>query len=285
MTQVQIYNNYTDIRKQNVCLATIKEARDTRQMRALAVYYFFKQHFSNSVLFNYRTRKAELAGVCGISARTLHTYISQWRAWGLTEGHKSNLLLISNRRVKKAYRERYKVQITRSNSDTIADIEARLYGKLLEQHNKRMNFKHQVLTAAEKTKKRATQSDTLIRRCDESLQDQPAFSLSLRNAAKELNLSLVKTTKIMRSLNSLDIIKTGTNPAKAVGQGVGLYRAIRGELGYFYMYGNTVYRRFGNRHKFLEHPAPNKPVSYKQLMHHLKNGSPELKKQLYAVMT
>ncbi len=285
-TQRYVINNTKS--KQNVCLTLIREARDTRQMRCLAAYYFFKRHYRNSTLYNFRSRMDDLADVCSISTKSLYTYIGRWKAWGLVREHHNNLTLHSTLDVKKACRERHRVQITRNNKDTIKEIETRLYGKILEQHNRRMDFNRKLLERAESTKttKRARRGDTPILQCYENRQGVPALSLSLRSAASELNLSLVKTTKIFQTLNRLGVIRTVANPPESVGHGVGLYRACRdGRLGYFFMAGDTVFRQFGNRHHFLEYPPSDKKVTIKQMMHHLRNGSPELRKRLYSVLT
>lgn len=280
----QRYENINDKSKQNVCLNLIKEARDTRQMRALAAYYLLKRTFQNSTLFNYRSRKTELAYTIGISARSLHAYIGQWKAWGLASDHKHNLTLHSTKDVKKAHRERYKAQITRGHGDTIQDIEARLYGKLLENHNRRIYFNHSLEKKAKETR-RAWNGDVNIRHYDENRPGTPAFSLSIRNTAKELSVSNAKATKIIQTLNRLRVMQTAGNPPKAVGHGLGVYRACRdGRLGYFFMAGDTVFRRFGNRHYFLEYPPKEQKITYKKLIQQLYHGGPETKARLEAIM-
>lgn len=282
MTTEQRYEKKNKKSKQNVCFALIKHARDTRQMRTIAAYYLLKRQFSHSTIFNYRSRLDQVAGLCQVSSRTLHTYVKTWRALGIAKDHGANLVLISTRDVKRAYGERFKAQITRMDGEGLGEVEARLYAKILEQDNRKVNHNYKLMNFEKG--RRAEQRDTLIRPCGESLPGAPAFSLSLRTAASNLNVSVPKATKIMRLLNRLEVISTIPNPPKPVGQGVKAYRAMRDDLGYFFIQDNTVYRQFGSKHRFIEYPPSIKPMTYGQFMYNLRNAKEETKKKLYSAM-
>ncbi len=277
----QKYIKYNTV-KQNVCLATIKEARDSRQMRSLAAYFFFKQHFYKAILYDYRSRMGELALLCGVSTKTLYTYIHHWKQWDIATDHQFNLVLRSTYKVKKAHREhRRKYQITTTDNENIETITARLNGKLLEGHAKKMNGFRKTYRFVRGNKKQAPppSNDTKKTDCVESLPVLPAFSLSIRNTAKELNVGHVKAKEIIVMLNTLGVMHTIKTKARWVCKAPAhSIHATEGLPGHFFHYKGNVYQVFGNRHIFLEHSPNNDDLTYKQFMHMYRKSKATLKK-------
>ena len=276
MTQVQIYNNNSDIRKQNVCLATIKEARDSRQMRVLAAYFFLKLHFqSNPIIYDYRSRKHVIGDILGVGDRTVHTYIHLWKRWGLVNEHKFNLVLTSIRKVKAWEDERRKYKITISDNETIQTIEARLYAKLLEEHAGTLTWHKRRIRFLYKNTRRAKSGGPNKADRDESPPAAPV-SLSYRNAGNVINSSHHKAKEIIAMLNNLGVMYTERNKPRKVCKGTSDdLHAAEGLPGYFYYSKATkcVYQVFGNNHSFVEYPPNNNDMTYKQFMHHYRKGT------------
>jgi hypothetical protein len=288
----QRYKYKSDIRKQNVCLTTIKDARDSRQMRVLAAYFFLKQHFSHSIIYDYRSRKNAIGEILGVSDRTIHSYIVRWKAWGLVHEHKLNLVLTSMRKVKGALRERRRYKITTIENETIETIEARLYAKLLEEHANRITW-HKRYHRYFKNTKRAQSGDANITDRGESPPGMPV-SLSLRNIGGVLNVSRFKANEIIQKLNTLGVIITRENNPRKVCQAPGKTTGTReraraakrqsgyvdmteGLPGYFYYSNGSVWQVFGNLHAFVEYPPNDNDLTYSQFLHFYKKSKREVK--------
>jgi len=254
-------------------------------MRVLAAYYFLKSQLSHAIIYDYRSRKYFIADILGVSERTVRTYMHLWSRWGLTHGHKTNLVLTATQKVKKALRERRRYRISIAEGETIETIENRLYGKLLEQHAERITWYKRQHRFLSKNKKRAQSSDAKITDRGERLQ-APPVSLSLRNIAKVLNVSRFKANEIIQKLNSLRVILTTKSqprrvckaPAKSVS-------ATDGLPGYFFSAGGTTYQVFGNLHTFLEYPPNNDDLTYRQFMTLYRNSKHTTKKVIHDIYT
>ena len=280
----QRYDNNFDKSKQNVCLALIKDARDKRLMRPLAAYYLLKEQYKNSTLYDYKGRMPELANGIGICARTLHTYINAMRRLGLVYDHKNNLTLRGTRKVKNAHKERKKYQIVKSQ--TIDDIEASLFGILIEERGRQIDHTTSIVGFAKELKKRAPGNDAYIMQRAESYPTPPAFSYSIRSTAKLLSVSKPKATKILKKLNEQGVFQTIDNPARCLGRGNGQSKKHFSEdrAGYFFLHKGFLFRQFGRKHIFIMNPPKQKELTFKRFYSILKQANPELKAQVYAIL-
>ncbi len=222
-----------------------------------------------------------------------------WTRWGLTEGHRTHLVLTSTRKVKKDNREHRKYQITITENETIETIAARLNAKLLEEHARQMNFHRRVARFTRKGNKRqAKSSDMTITDRTESLPELPAFSLSLRNIAKLLNVSHIKAKEIILMLNNLKVIATtktkpkgiikvpgvkGKQRPRAAKKGRGYVDLTEGLPGHLFCFNGIIYQVFGNRHRFLEHSPCNDDLTYKQYIYAYKKGSIQTKNAMTGI--
>ena len=256
--------NYTIIQQnankfQNVCNFLLHLARDQRQTKALACYYLLKQNFQNSRIYNHRSRMGELAAIVGVSQRTLYNYFAWMQGAGIIAPQDGHLLMLGTSRLKRMHGERHKFQIKVTDSETIQTIEARLMGKLLEQHARRIEHHKRI----QRFKRRYTRTrNTLIKGCSET---GPGYSLSIRNIQRLFNLGRNKAVSAILLLNDLGVIHTTKSRPQATAKAPREALKHMDDMpGFFFIRAGILYVQFGNRHELLEHPPAQRDLTYRQ---------------------
>ena len=266
-------------KKLNVSLSLIREARNQKRTKALAVYYLLKSTYRNSCIYSYKSRMKDLAGSLGICEKTLYNYFAHLRRLGAIYEHRGNLILTSTKKLKNEAREHKKYQVTITGDETPQTIEARLMGKLIELQCKNIAF-HRAVRKFEN--KRHLHRDSDIKTVNEN--DQ-ITSISARNLQQLFQLSQSKTKKIVNILNDLGVIRTTTRNPQVMGYGVpkSSLRYSREFPGHFFIRDNFLFVRFGDYHQCMEYPVHVKELSYKQYLSNKKSGN--CKKQYDIVKT
>ena len=248
---------------QNVCTHAVRLARDKRRTPALACYYFLKQQYTNGVIYDHRPRMGELATIVGVSQRTLYAYLGWLKKYGFVRPLENNLLLTSTGTLKRTHRERRKTQITVTDSETLQTIEARLLGKLLEDHARKIEHYRRIKRFE---RKNTRTRDAHKKQCHET---GPGFSLSIRNIQRLFNLGRNKAVSAIQLLNDLGVIRTTeTRPIQAGKAPRGMAEHIADMTqdlpGHFFVYKGLVYVHYGNIHTLIEHPLPQRELTYRQ---------------------
>lgn len=252
----------TEKQKINVVLSLIQQARTQKRMRALSAYYLLKTKFQNSCIYNYRSRMQALAASLNVCEKTLYNYFHHLRRMGLVYDFSGHLMLTSTPKLKRAAGERKKYKITVLENETIETIEARLFGKLAEQHINKIAF-HKKIKDFERRRDlpKKTASETAA----------GEHSLSVRNFMKLFNLSQEKTQKVLKLLNDNDVMRTRKRNAKVLDYGSVPPLKYSTEFpGHFFKKDGFLFVLFGSLRELLEYPVNDKPVTLRQYVNYCK---------------
>jgi Mn-dependent DtxR family transcriptional regulator len=220
----------------------IRKASTKGWMRQLALYHKLKLHFTNSCIYNYRSRMEELASLVGVSPKTLYTYLKELKEEGLTVERDNNLILKS---IRKINNYRNKVSVLLEENLSLTDITDLLYAKVLEEEGKKQAFMESI--------RRFERGDQHISKHGES---PFSPSMSVRTIAKHLNVSLTKAARLRDNLNRLGVLKTDKNkPMLLTMDGGRLQHYLEDKPGYRFNIGSRLYEQYGDRHWFLQYPV------------------------------
>jgi hypothetical protein len=257
-----IHNTYTN-NLQNVCIKVIEHARDQRRTKALACYYLLKQITPKSILLNYRSRLEAIAASVGICVRTLEKYVGWMIKHDLAYFRGPHLQLTATKRVKRMYWDKTICRITKGTNETIDTVEARLLAKIIEKHAKHIAYYIRIKRFLRTKKRSSLQQRRTTNKMNGSESCKNTVSLSIRSLMALLNLGAIKTTKAVRLLNDLGVIKTTQSMPEMISRAP--QQAVKYTDGlparYFWYKGHVYYQR-GNHHEFLEADVKFNPLSY-----------------------
>ena len=260
-------------KRQNICLAVVKIALKQRRTKALACYYLLKQITPKSLILNYTTNSRQVARSCGISPRSLHSYIKYLRKIGLVVDRGQHILLVATRTTREAHSERKRYKITVGEGETINTIESRLFAKIIEDHSRKIAYHvraRKFMRLRMKKRRAATPKRTTFNM--PSSESSGALSLSIRTVMKLLNLGAIKTRSVLRTLNSLGVIETTESSPRVLAEAP--LKAVKyADLPAFcFYYKGKVYTQTGNLHQFCEINLNVEPMSYRQYIIYYKSG-------------
>ncbi len=237
----------------NTSLKAIKYSIEGKYTKAFAFYILVKGAFSNGVIYNYRSRKKELAFMAEISERSVYKYIDILIKNNLAYEHHGNLCMKSVRVLKRELSDCRKCKLVITPKDNLHTIECKLYAKLFEYHAKKMAYEEQVMNVdADKCDSAGKQYDPV---------------LSCRSVAKLFNRSVNKARDIINTLNRMAIIRTiKSKPQKVMSNAYGFdpeYTA--NTYRYYFLIGNDLYCQRGSTHILLQFNVCYPKLSYKQV--------------------
>lgn len=239
-----------------VSIRLIEKAAAERWIRQLAIYYWLKNRFSNSCLYNYKSRMGELAAMLNISERTFYRYVNQLKDLGLAKEYSANLMLIS----KKEFKSRRKARVTISEENSLFEIECMLYGKILEKKARGMAFRESL--------RRFETGEQL--KC--KLPENPFCpSISIRSIAKLINSSEYKAFQVLNTLKRLNILTYERQKPKLIDSGLIDLNAISDLPGYRFHLSGKTYQVYGVRIDFVEYPLFLPKMTLQRYKHYCKS--------------
>lgn len=238
----------------NVSLKLIRQAAEDRSMKPLAAYHMLKARFINGRVYEYQSRMNQLAAMLGVCTKTLYNYLDLLRGTGLIYQSGNTLMLKSLTQVKYELSDKRKYTITIQVGETIHDVTARLYAKLIERHARSIAQSESLTRFLEKGNNEES------RNFHNGVESETGalFNISLRNLQRLLNIDKATAAKLVGKLNKHGIIKTYP-PAKLIQKcndpQVLAVLAMEGMPFYYYLIGRNICMMTGSRHQLVEHPV------------------------------
>jgi hypothetical protein len=233
-----VFREPNEARKASIKL--IDKAMRNDWIKQLGFYHLLKLRFINGCIYNYRSRKKELAGMFDISINTLNSYLKKLKEEGLIVDHSDNLKLKSLRDFNKRGK---KCIILISYSHSLVDVVCLLYGKVIERRGKQQAFVESA--------RRFGRGDKL----NSGLCENPFHpSLSYRTIAKLINVSEYKAFNVINILNRLEVIRTLKQKPKLISRDYFDLHSVEDLPGYRFIIGKRLYKQYGNRIEFLQFP-------------------------------
>ncbi len=112
----------------------IENAISDKWIRQLAFFHLMKLRFTNSCIYNFRSRMDEISGLFGISTKTFYNHLNILRSKDLIFDHSTNLML-----AKIKCRRKSLIEIDENYS--LWDVTCLLYAKLIERKARQQAFK------------------------------------------------------------------------------------------------------------------------------------------------
>ncbi len=253
--------------KQRVCIALIRTAVKVKVTRQLAFFYLLKRQFANGRIYDFRSRKNMISKLLGVSIKTLNKYLDTLEQVELISEECGNLVLVSNRRIKQVYNEEKTYKISTHKDDSLEDIQARLFAKLLEHHARKICFKESLRRFEKRCFlkwNRSSKAEGGGDQLNSVLRENPRFepSMSVRTVAKLLSLNEKTALKIIERLNKLDIVQTESQqPILAGPSSSNVIKYMQEGHGYWFVCKGKLYQQFGMKWNFLEFPIFQKQLT------------------------
>lgn len=246
----------------NVSPKLIDKMIKERTLRSLAVFCILKRKFTNSVLYNYKSRMPEFAALAGCSTKTLYKHFSTLRRYGLISEVKSSIVMVSTRKIKDRLNDRKIARITIYETDTLENVLTELRGKALYDHRDRTLRAVQIEQFEIKHSGRRREYPCKLSSGEFRETSQIAFrpSISIMNLARVFNVSKPTAIRIKRDLNDRGIIASKPSvhrlaPCYLGSASLPPQRYAEDTPGYIYKHENGfVYYAYGDTHSFVEYP-------------------------------
>lgn len=224
-------------------------------IRQLAFYHMLKFRFANSCIYNYRSRMTEIAGMFGISNRTLYNYLNFFKSKDMVCDHANNLKIKSIRE----FSTRKKSILLLNENYNLFDVTCMLYGKLIEHRAKQQAFAESA--------RRFGRGDRFV-----SVPGESPFrpSLSFRTIAKICNCSEYKAFQVIRNLDRLKVLKAEKQSPQMLSNNFTELGSIEDFPGYRFNIGSKLFEIFGTRLNFLQFPIYLKSISMKQYLKYIR---------------
>lgn len=230
----------------------IEKAIQERWIKQLAFYHMLKLRFSNSCIYDYKSRMAEVAAEFNISTKTLYTYVAILRSKDMVFDRDNNLIL---RSIRDFGTKRNVARILATNKNSLKEIKCMLDAKILEQQAKKQAYMEGL--------RRFEKGDQFKDRLGENSYSP---SMSYRTIAKVLHCSEKKAFDVVMTLNKLEIIKSTKQKPILISRTAGGLEHYSENLpgGYRYSIGSHLYEQYGCRQTFLQFPIRLKKMSIKE---------------------
>ncbi len=252
--------------KQRVCIALIRQSAEIKMTRQLAFFYLLKRQFANGRIYDFRSRKNLISKLLGVSVKTLNKYLDTLEQVELVSEECGDLVLVSNRWIQQVFDERKTYKISTHKDDSLADIQARLFAKLLENHARKISFKESLRRFEKRRffKRNRTKAKCGGDQLNSVLRENPRFepSMSVRTVAKLLNLNERTVLKVIERLNKLGIAQTKTQQPFLAGQSSShVIKYMEEGHGHWFVCKGNLYQQFGMKWSFLEFPIFQKQLT------------------------
>lgn len=253
--------------KQRVCIDLIKGAIKAKVTREVAFFYQLKRQFANGRIYDFRHRKESISRLLGVSVKTLNKYLDILEQLRLVSEECGSLVLASNMWIRRRFKERRTYKISCNPDDSLEDIQARLYAKVIEHHARKICFKESLRRFEKRRYLKYDKSSKATGGGDQLktvLRENPRFepSMSVRTVAKLLNLNERTVLKVIARLNKLGIVQTKTQQPFLAGQSSSkVVKYMDESHGHWFVCKGKLYQQFGMKWNFLECPIIQKPLT------------------------
>jgi hypothetical protein len=239
----------------NCSLKLIRQAANEKWIRQLAFWHICKATYGNSAIYTYRSRMTEIAERFNVSTKTFYSYIAILRDKELVSDFKNHLSLKSISTIRHGFDEKRKCKIFIGPSDDIYIISCRLYGKLIEEHVRKMSLA-KGLKEFERRNLNELRSGEIA--------STPSFSLSIRNTAKLLNVNEKTAFRILKTLEGIGIVKILRQRPIRISDSKLSIGSIEDFPGYRFVTSTGTYQQFGSRIELLQHPVTIPKMTYQK---------------------
>lgn len=239
----------------------IKNASEQGYIKELAFFYLLKHTYKNGRIYKCRQPKQRLKQLAGLSINTVGKYLTFLKLRDLVTEDQGAFIIVPRKHPLPCI-------ITVVQRPTLADIEAKLYLKILETEFKKQAF-HESLKTFVLTGERLdnTKARRNPHKTSEKSYSGDTFtpSLSIRHIAKICNISQTSAIKLISYLNSTGALKTENQPREFICRcNPGDAELLEGFAGYHYQRKGRLYKVVPAKHELLTHPVTVRKMTVKK---------------------
>ena len=216
----------------------IESAAEGKWLRSLAFFYLLKIKYTNSCIYNYRSRMPEIAQELNICEKTLYNRFRALRGKGLIFDHCDNLMLKSFRK------EGKRVLVLLDEKQSLAEVEALLVAQVL-----RKNAQHQSYCASA----RAFLADD--RDKGMTAENPLKGSFSQRTMALISSISLTKANNIVKILDSMGVVKIIKQKPRLIARNFAELSVIEDFPGHRFLIGSCLFQSVSYDYEFVRDPV------------------------------